>query len=246
MLIVMILLIAMFSDVNAVAPSLDEIGKKCGTDKSSMIHNYTRVYEKYFESKRYQALKILEIGFYRGNSARMWHEYFPNAQLYFIDIDSYCYQCMHGLSARAHLYMKDQANERQLRSFLQEVGGDFDIIIDDGGHTMRQQQISFIQLFPALKKGGMYIIEDLHTSYDAPKNAGFTREEFKQFRNEEKITTVDFLRRLVHDVNFISSQSGIANTAACSQALKEKATYWQSSIASIHFYPSLAFILKEE
>lgn len=245
MIFVMLMMILCCSTIRA-ALSLDEIGKKYDTDKSSLGHNYTKIYEKYFENKRYEPLKILEIGFLGGSSARMWHEYFPNAQLYFIDIDPKCYQRMDGLSSRVRLFMKDQANKHHLQSFLKEVGADFDIIIDDGGHTMRQQQISFIHLFSAVKKGGIYVIEDLHTSYDQPKNAGYRNDEFKQFRREEKITTVDFLKRLVDDVNFISSKTWVANREICPLDIKNQASLWQSAIASIHFYPSMAFILKEE
>ena len=50
-----------------------------------------------------------------------------------------------------------------LDNFLLEYGNDFDIIIDDGGHTMKQQQISLGILFFAVKSGGYYVIEDLHT-----------------------------------------------------------------------------------
>lgn len=241
-----VLMVTLCCSIIQAELSLDEIGKKHDTDKSSLGHHYTKVYEKYFETKRYEPLKILEIGFYRGGSARMWHEYFPNAQLYFIDVDPYCYQCMAGLSSRVHLYMKNQANKKQLRSFLKEVSGDFDIIIDDGGHTMRQQQISFIHLYPALKKGGIYVIEDLHTSYSLPVGGGYRVDEFKQYRREEKITTVDFLKRMVDDVNYITSKTWVANKELCPPDIKNKLNLWQSSIASIHFYPSLAFILKEE
>ena len=55
--------------------------------------------------------------------------------------------------------------KKSLIQFIQQSGGDFDIILDDGGHKMDQQITSFRVLFPILKSGGVYIIEDLGTSY---------------------------------------------------------------------------------
>jgi hypothetical protein len=65
---------------------------------------------------------------------------------------------------RIKTFVADQANRHQLQSFIDANGGEFDIIIDDGGHYMKQQQVSFGFLFPFVKPGGLYIIEDLHTS----------------------------------------------------------------------------------
>ena len=58
----------------------------------------------------------------------------------------------------------DQSKREDLRKFIDKYDGQYDIIIDDGGHTMDQQQISFGFLFKYLKKGGIYVIEDVHTS----------------------------------------------------------------------------------
>jgi hypothetical protein len=51
-----------------------------------------------------------------------------------------------------------------LNSFIQKYGSDFDVILDDGGHAMNMQQISFGFLFKHVKPGGYYVIEDVHTS----------------------------------------------------------------------------------
>jgi hypothetical protein len=60
-------------------------------------------------------------------------------------------------------YNGDQENINDINNFISQYGGDFDIIIDDGGHTMKQHQVSLGVLFEVLKPGGIYIIEDLHT-----------------------------------------------------------------------------------
>jgi hypothetical protein len=59
----------------------------------------------------------------------------------------------------------DQSNQIQLRNLLTEWGNPiFDIIIDDGGHTVKQQRVSIETLWAQLKSGGYYIVEDLHTN----------------------------------------------------------------------------------
>jgi hypothetical protein len=53
-------------------------------------------------------------------------------------------------------------------AFLKTVNseqGYFDVIVDDGGHTMKQQITSFTHLLPKVRSGGIYVIEDLETSY---------------------------------------------------------------------------------
>ena len=107
-------------------------------------------------------IKFLEIGIFEGASVKLWEEYFKNADLHFIDIT---FQNIKHFSNRSHYHLCDQENPESLQAFIQKTGGDFDLIIDDGGHTMKQQITSFVTLFPYLKSGGIYIIEDLHTSY---------------------------------------------------------------------------------
>ena len=65
---------------------------------------------------------------------------------------------------RSFVFRGDQSDVVDLNKFIVEHGVDFDIIIDDGGHSMRQQQISLKVLYKHLKNNGIYVIEDLHTS----------------------------------------------------------------------------------
>ena len=141
---------------------LDQMALETGTDKSSRAHNYTEIYAEHFAPLRNQSIKFLEIGIAAGESVRLWENYFPNASLHFIDI---CRDGIQYYSPRSHYYFLDQADPQALQEFAHLSGGSFDIIIDDGGHFMHQQIISFQTLFPYLQSGGLYIIEDLHTSY---------------------------------------------------------------------------------
>ncbi len=90
----------------------------------------------------------------------MFQAYFPNAVIYGIDI----LDTSHLNSRSIRTFIADQAERKQLLDFIGTHGGNFDIILDDGGHSMRQQQVSFAFLFKYLKPGGIYIIEDVHTS----------------------------------------------------------------------------------
>ena len=143
------------------AQSLAELCKTHKTDKCASDHNYVELYEKFFSPVRTQAKRVLEIGVWRGDSLRLWEEYFPSARIFGIDInDSSRYNTDRIITAIA-----DQANREQLGQFIEAHGSDFDIVIDDGGHTMEQQQTSFGFLFPHVRSGGIYIIEDVHTSF---------------------------------------------------------------------------------
>ena len=134
----------------------------------------------------------------------MWENYFTQAELHFIDItdSKILYH-----SDRSTYHFLDQSNVKQLKDFVKSTGGNYDIIIDDGGHTMAQQKISFVNLFPAVKNGGMYIIEDLHTSYWSIYGGGGTPE--KPSANNASMTV--FLQKLVDDVNFVGARTWCAD-----------------------------------
>ncbi len=146
--------------------TLTALADKYRTDKGSHGlggsggHHYTEVYEYFFYPIKNKARKICEIGILAGASLKMFRDYFPNAVIYGIDIrDSSKLN-----SATIKTFIADQANRKQLKDFIDTCGNGFDMILDDGGHTMEQQQVSFGYLFKYLKPGGYYIIEDVHTS----------------------------------------------------------------------------------
>ena len=179
--------------VLAIKPtSLDSLGLKYGTDKSSSFHSYTKIYEKYFEHLRSKPIKFLEIGFSHGASAHMWQDYFNNARLFFIDIDPSAINFLTYFK-RTSLHFANQEDPAELNHFIEQVGNDFDIIIDDGGHTMNQQITSFKILFPHLKSGGIYVIEDLHTSYPYGPNYALAYGS----GNPAQQTAVEFLKTLI-------------------------------------------------
>lgn len=158
--------------------NLHEIAKKYNCDKLDL--GYTKHYEKKFESIRNNVTKILEIGLNTGGSHLMWLDYFPNANVYAIDnrivyedkvFDKRTRKDMVMVDGwdirdkeRSFVFRGNQSSVEDLNKFINKNGDEFDIIVDDGGHSMRQQQTSLKILYKYLKSGGIYVIEDLHTS----------------------------------------------------------------------------------
>lgn len=150
------------------------MGQTVGTDKVT-LHAYESVYAKYFEfdQRRLRVRKILEIGlgcnmdYGPGRSAALWKRYFRRAEVWMAEYDA---ACVHKHTAQlAALGVKvvtgDQADVKVLHSWIHTTGGNFDVIVDDGGHTSMQMFNSFMVLFlHALKPGGLYILEDLHVA----------------------------------------------------------------------------------
>ena len=131
-------------------------------------HNYTKYYHKYFKSIRHkQDLNVLEIGLCRGlnegwkqndvPSLRIWLKYFPYATIYGFDCSDFSF-FKHN---KIYIYKGDQGNINDLRDFISKTKVEFDLIIDDGSHASHHQQISLGILFPHVKKGGFYVIEDM-------------------------------------------------------------------------------------
>lgn len=234
----LILPLSVFSSKLSDYQYMDKLALKAGTDKSSSFHNYTEVYSQHFAPLRDKRIKFLEIGIYTGDSVKMWERYFPKAELHFIDINA---ERIKYLSKRSRYHFLDQGDEKALKRFAGEVGGQFDIIIDDGGHTMKQQMTSFKKLFPLLKRGGLYIVEDLHTSY---WNAYGGNGDFKN-PNAGPGTTLEFLKNLVEDVNYVGAATECADLNKAPPDVKQDLSYYQRHISSIHFYSSLCIIEKK-
>jgi len=133
--------------------SLDNIGLK--NVPSKIQHNYLTLMDFHFAPKRTSVTKILEIGVQTDRSVKMWEEYFPNAEIYGLDIDNKCKQ-----------YEKNRVkiiigNQNDINC-LSKLPNDFDIIIDDGSHIENHVITSLNYLYEnKLKIGGIYVIEDM-------------------------------------------------------------------------------------
>lgn len=157
------------------SPSLDDdlsrLANRFASDKGTQVPGnpegvegprlfFTPAYDFFLSHLRDEPIRLLEIGIGAGSSLPMWSQYFPKAIIFAIDIQSYPPSKID----RVTTLRLDQADRAALRKVIKKHGP-FDVIIDDGGHMMGQQQTSLGVLFPALNEGGLYFIEDLHTSY---------------------------------------------------------------------------------
>jgi hypothetical protein len=158
---------------------LTEIANEARTDKGTEhgdAQGYTLVYEMLFEPMRDRALNFLEAGLAIGGpehgmpasrqvseapSVRMWKEYFPHARIFGLDISDFsAFE-----TDRFKFYQADCGDGKQLDNVVAELSGSgvfLDIIVDDASHASFHQQLTMLKLFPLLKAGGLYIIEDLH------------------------------------------------------------------------------------
>jgi len=137
-------------------------------------HSYHEHYSKRFNSIRNDVKKILEIGVFRGHSMLMWEKYFPNAQIYGVDIDYSPHNF--GVNAyelckdkeRIHLFEMDACNPTNVETIMNTIGDNVDIIIDDGSHHPFHQLFSLLYYTEYLKPNGYFVVEDvfMHKMFD--------------------------------------------------------------------------------
>ena len=146
--------------------NLDRLGFIHGTDKASIMdvsgsctiaHDYLRHYDFLFSSFRADKFSLIEFGCLRGDSLRMWEQYFPNAEIYGVDIDESTKKNEKG---RVHIVIGDATSQQTYDTLKAETGGAF-IILDDASHAWGDQRRSFELFWDILSPGGFYVIEDL-------------------------------------------------------------------------------------
>lgn len=171
----------------------NSISIKHGTDKGSEspsgAHHYSAFYDRWFSPIKNQVTSICEIGVWNGCSLKAFEEYFPNANMVGLDIEDKTYLD----SDRIKTFILDQGSKNHLDEFVKLCNRSnlqFDFILDDGSHNISHQQLTFGKLFSLVKPGGMYIIEDLGTSYFT-----LNQELYGYYTTQEEINnnTIKFL-----------------------------------------------------
>jgi hypothetical protein len=168
--------------------TLDNLAKVYGTDKSSDKHNYCVKYEKYLPFNRYDKLNILEIGVLDGKSLLTWRDYYYRSNILGIDINS---DCKKYEEDRIFIEIGSQDDDKFLNQISNEYGP-FDFILDDGSHLNEHVIYSFETLFQYVKSGGIYIVEDVATSYFPWYGGGL---------NDPK-SMMEYFKKLTDDINF--------------------------------------------
>lgn len=144
--------------------TLDELALHHGTDKASTGHDYCRTYARYFDPRRDQVRRVLELGVWRGASLRMWRDYFPNACIFGVDTHPFSADAlMASIGPRITLLKRDASDPEVLRDLAQS--GPWDLIVDDASHRTEDQARAARALIPALDFGGVYAIEDFCCAY---------------------------------------------------------------------------------
>jgi len=124
--------------------------------------HYFEIYDRHFNVFKNKPISLLEIGVFQGGSLNMWRDYFGNeAKIYGIDLNP---ECKKFETDNTKIFIGSQDDSNFLNQVKLQVPK-LDIIIDDGGHKMKQQITSFEHLYDHVNDEGVYLVEDLHTSY---------------------------------------------------------------------------------
>lgn len=171
------------------------------------IH-YFNVYHNYLSKYRNTSFAFVEVGVQNGGSLQMWRDYFgPNARLIGIDIDERCKMME---SEGFEIWIGDQADPAFWKEFNRSVKS-IDVLLDDGGHTMEQQLITFKEMFPVISEQGYYICEDLHTSYFESHQGGYRK----------KGTFIEHAKDLIDDMHaWRSEHHDVFHKTPCTAHLK--------------------------
>ncbi|MCE6995351.1 class I SAM-dependent methyltransferase [Saccharothrix sp. S26] len=221
---------AVLSGVDAPAPDLGHLSARYLSDKWGGLHWFTPHYEWHLAGRRHERLRILDIGVggfegrdTGGGSMLMWRRYFPRAVIFGMDIFD-----KSGLDQPRIKTLRGDQNDEEWLDRVATEHGPFDIVIDDGSHVNEHVRTSFGVLFEKhLRPGGIYVIEDMWTSY-CPGYGGDDAAE------AGPATSVGLIKQLVdalhHEEHHVAA--GVADGGVAS---------W---VTGLSVYRNLAFISK--
>lgn len=191
-----------------------------------LIHkwlHYFDIYHKYFDKFRGKQVTVLEFGVSHGGSLQMWRDYFgKNARIIGVDINP---ECAKLADNKTEIYIGSQEDKKFLSRIMKDIG-QVDIVIDDGGHTVFQQNTTFDVVYDFVKTGGIYLVEDLHTNYWREFGGGLKKSD----------TFIEKSKSLVDSLHAWHSRDAESLTVDDFT----KTTY------SIHFYDSVVVFEKED
>jgi len=187
------------------------------TNDQRVIHKWTHyfpIYERHFSRYVNRPVTIVELGCGDGGSLQLWKRYLgPYAQIVGVDFRPECKE-----------FEEDQIviriglqNDVNVLSSIVEEFGPVDIVVDDASHVMADTIDSFRFLYPRMDKGGVYLVEDMHTSY------------WPEFGGQLKGpgTFIELAKSLIDELNAEHTRGELAATA------------FTRSTLSIQFYDSV-------
>lgn len=184
--------------------------------------HYFDIYDRHLAKFRGTEVHVVEFGVFQGGSLRMWKDYFgASAKIYGVDINPHCKVFE---EEGVQIFIGDQ-QDREFLKVLKANIPRIDVLIDDGGHTMRQQINTYEELFPFVGPHGVYLCEDLHTSYWAEYGGGVRKQD----------TFIEYSKRLIDGLNAWHSRD----------QRKLAVNEFTRSTHSMHFYDSVLVIEKK-
>ena len=209
--------------------TLSNIALKLGHRKQECF-NFLKHYNNILNHLRDSNITLFEIGIGGssnindgGHSLKMWGEYFSKAKLFALDI----YKKNLIFNERTQIFQGSQVDKNILNT-IHNKSGDFDIIIDDGSHNNSHQIETFKILFPKLKSGGFYFIEDLQTSY-------YLSDGGDAFYLKNNKTAMNFFKDMIDKMHQVEHENPFS-----------KADYFSKNITEISFFPNLIVIKKND
>ena len=183
--------------------------------------HYFEVYDRHFSRYRGTDVHFVEFGVSQGGSLQMWKNYFgPKARIYGVDINPHCKQLEED---QVTIFIGDQEDKKFLKSLADAIPR-IDILLDDGGHTMKQQINTYEVLFPRIDKNGVYMCEDVSTSYWRRFGGGYKRRG----------TFIEYSKNFIDYLNAWHSK----------QPRKLAVSDFTRSVTSLHYYDSIVVIEK--
>ncbi len=214
--------------------SLRELYAQHGGKVSDKWTLYLRVYDELLSSRRTDPCRFLEIGVQNGGSLEIWAKYFENAAcIVGCDIDPRC-SVLRFDDSRINVVVAD-VNSPEAIADIAAISETYDIIIDDGSHVPRDVIASFLEFFPRLSPGGLYIAEDLHCDYFASHGGGIRDPD----------TATNFFFCLVQLMGVAHWQNDLAPEALAGRFIDEDQLAWflqNQWIESITFLDSLVVV----
>ena len=177
--------------------------------------HYFEIYHRHFERFRGRPLVVVEFGVNHGGSLQMWRDYFgPRASIHGVDVDARCAAFTE--PPRTTVHIGDQEDRGFLRDLVAETGP-IDVVIEDGGHRMGQQIATFEEVYPHLSPDGVFLVEDVHTSYWSRYGGGHRRpgtfmeyakgltDQLNAWHSREDGFAVDDFTRTTRSMHFYDS-----------------------------------------
>jgi len=204
---------------------MNDLEKYFTENTGRLIHkwqHYFEIYDRHFARFRNTDVCVLEFGVAQGGSLQMWKEYFgAKAKIIGVDINPHCKKFE---EERIEIFIGDQEDRTFLKSLAKAIPR-IDVLIDDGGHTMKQQINTFEELFAHIDVNGVYLCEDMHTAYWRSYGGGHRRSG----------SFIEYTKNFIDYIN-----------AWHSEQRSLRVTEFTKAVHSLHYYDSILAIEKRK